>query len=564
MKNLIRSAILGLLALPGGVALAATFQLFSPATGVLKGNVNTYVTTAATSADVISLWSGTCNSTTFLRADGSCNVAGSGTVTSVAAGNGLSASPSPITGAGTLSVDQAFAFTWTGIHTFDGTYTHFTQDNLFYTGLAGDWRFHQDASNWSVDQCDGFNNDCVAKLSFSATGNHTTLGSGGNTTISSGSGSLAFSGGHAAFDTPGNLLVNATNMGLLASTTLGLSAGADLEVTVTGNVVMVASGGSVSANGSELCRQNGTGCPAGATPGGSDTQLQFNNAGAFGGDDDLSWTAASRRLNLGTSAGNPVTIRGQNATGSADGTALTISAGSGGTTLGDGGGLDLSAGIPATSGVGGSVTVSARNGVGTNKNGGNVTIVSGAATGSGIAGTVTVNGQNVRDAALFTSGTLPVARGGTGVTTSTGTGSVVLSASPTLTGTVTAATVAATTVTVGGNNVCQSTGTNCPAAASDVPSYSRFTTTGSSCTAWLGAKANISSCARTSAGLYNVTLTSGGGGNTPSCVVSNADNTQTGIASATSTSSTNVQVQMRNGSGTATDIDFFLDCHNTP
>jgi len=46
-----------------------------------------------------------------------------------------------------------------------------------------------------------------------------------------------------------------------------------------------------------------------------------------------------------------------------------------------------------------------------------------------------------------TTGTLPVARGGTGVTTSTGTGSTVLSASPTLSGTPTAPTAAAGTLT---------------------------------------------------------------------------------------------------------------------
>ena len=48
------------------------------------------------------------------------------------------------------------------------------------------------------------------------------------------------------------------------------------------------------------------------------------------------------------------------------------------------------------------------------------------------------------------TGTLPVANGGTGVTTSTGSGNVVLSASPTLTGTVTAATVSATTLIASG------------------------------------------------------------------------------------------------------------------
>jgi hypothetical protein len=55
------------------------------------------------------------------------------------------------------------------------------------------------------------------------------------------------------------------------------------------------------------------------------------------------------------------------------------------------------------------------------------------------ATTVTVNGQDVRNTALFTAGTLAVARGGTGTTSSTGTGSVVLSASPTFTGTVSGA-----------------------------------------------------------------------------------------------------------------------------
>lgn len=49
------------------------------------------------------------------------------------------------------------------------------------------------------------------------------------------------------------------------------------------------------------------------------------------------------------------------------------------------------------------------------------------------------------DASSVFSGTLPVARGGTGVTTSTGTGNVVLSASPTFSGTVTAPTITSST-----------------------------------------------------------------------------------------------------------------------
>ena len=62
-----------------------------------------------------------------------------------------------------------------------------------------------------------------------------------------------------------------------------------------------------------------------------------------------------------------------------------------------------------------------------------------------------------QSASTITSGTLAVARGGTGVTTSTGTGSTVRSASPTFTGTVGAATVTATGVVTGAGVVSTST-----------------------------------------------------------------------------------------------------------
>jgi hypothetical protein len=81
--------------------------------------------------------------------------------------------------------------------------------------------------------------------------------------------------------------------------------------------------------------------------------------------------------------------------------------------------------------------------------GGTVTSVGGTGTVNGITltGPVTSSGSltlggTLSGVSLTTqvTGTLPVANGGTGVTTSTGTGSTVLSASPTFTGTVTTAT----------------------------------------------------------------------------------------------------------------------------
>lgn len=65
---------------------------------------------------------------------------------------------------------------------------------------------------------------------------------------------------------------------------------------------------------------------------------------------------------------------------------------------------------------------------------------------------VQVNSVSVNDAAILTAGTLPVARGGTGVTSSTGTGSTVRSASPTITGTLTANQISADGVFLTGEN----------------------------------------------------------------------------------------------------------------
>jgi len=71
--------VLAAIALP---VLAATFNLFSPAAGILKGNPSTYVTTAATSADVVATFSGGagCTGTNYLAANGTCQTAATTTV----------------------------------------------------------------------------------------------------------------------------------------------------------------------------------------------------------------------------------------------------------------------------------------------------------------------------------------------------------------------------------------------------------------------------------------------------------------------------------------------------
>ncbi len=92
--------------------LAGTFNLFQPATGILKGNSSTYVTTAAANSDVRALWTGTCDNTTYLRGDGTCQAppgTGGGTVNSVglSAPSVFSVGGTPVTTTGTLALTFA-------------------------------------------------------------------------------------------------------------------------------------------------------------------------------------------------------------------------------------------------------------------------------------------------------------------------------------------------------------------------------------------------------------------------------------------------------------------------
>lgn len=121
MKNRIGLFVALLLATVG--VQAATFNLFQPAAGILKGNPSTYITTAAVSSDVIATFSGTCNATTWLRGDGACATP---TGTSVGANPSASVGLSAVNGAATTfmrsdgapALSQSITPTWSAQHTF--------------------------------------------------------------------------------------------------------------------------------------------------------------------------------------------------------------------------------------------------------------------------------------------------------------------------------------------------------------------------------------------------------------------------------------------------------------
>jgi hypothetical protein len=121
--------------------------------------------------------------------------------------------------------------------------------------------------------------------------------------------------------------------------------------------------------------------------------VQFNNAGAFGGDADFLFNGTTNVLTLGSNATGAFIV-GPQATGSAIPTNMFLEGSPGATVAGDGGGAIVRGGVPVE-GNGGDVTLTGRNGVGTNRSGGSITLTSGVKTGSGVNGTIVLNGPLV-------------------------------------------------------------------------------------------------------------------------------------------------------------------------
>lgn len=150
------------------------------------------------------------------------------------------------------------------------------------------------------------------------------------------------------------------------------------------------------------------------TPAGSNTQIQYNNSGAFGASSKFIWNDASNFLALGSAAattsyialppigsgtGGALNIRAGFAPGAGDATTSQIQLLTNGDT-GLGGGISIQAGSGSTDHNGGDANVNAGNGNGTGV-GGNVKIFGGVGVDSGIGGSV-VFGTDAGGTTLFT------------------------------------------------------------------------------------------------------------------------------------------------------------------
>lgn len=154
----------------------------------------------------------------------------------------------------------------------------------------------------------------------------------------------------------------------------------------------------------------------GGTPGGATTNVQYNNAGAFGGSTAFSFDSATNLLTLGVTATEGI-LQGAVPAATVAGGRLTLRGGPGGATSGNGGPITLAGGIPVD-GIGGSITLTGQAGVGTNRNGGSITAQAGAATGSAAGGNVTNSAG--AGGATGTPGTYTMSGGAGGSTSGNG------------------------------------------------------------------------------------------------------------------------------------------------
>lgn len=142
-------------------------------------------------------------------------------------------------------------------------------------------------------------------------------------------------------------------------------------------------------------------------PAGSDTQVQFNDGGAFGADVHFAWDKTNNVMTLGAQAADATIKAAAATTTNTSGGSLVLISGPGNGT-GAAGDIQVYGNSGGINGNGGQAQIAGGDGGSVSGDGGEVTITGGAAVGGGIGGSITMSvgpGVGAEDGNVVMNGT---------------------------------------------------------------------------------------------------------------------------------------------------------------
>ncbi len=277
------------------LALTASPTFTGTVTGGTFSGTHTGIGSGLTGIGTASLGgiTGTPSSTTFLRGDGTWGTVGtgSGTVTSSTAGQVAYFQSSGTTVIGTSTI------TISGGQVGIGTST--TTAGLTVNGTSA-FQYGTNYTTIGTQQAVAINASASVRYTGASAATFNGIVAGANGQVlylhNGSTATLTLSNKNAAETTVANQIVTGT--------------GADLAVAANSAVILQYDTTATNSSGATGAWRIIGGSGGGGTPGGSTTQVQFNNASAFGGDAKLTWDNTNKILAAGTGAATPVGTTG--------------------------------------------------------------------------------------------------------------------------------------------------------------------------------------------------------------------------------------------------------------